>query len=205
MKKCNFNLHMNILKVFSRAERDPVSKSEVSCVRTQHNIWPVWNVFSVQDGVLWNLFCYFVGRRHLQVRLVEPSLKSLNSGDCFALVTEKDLFSWIGKDCNPYEKAKVSKSCLLQVICIPLVSGHEQLTLSYVSWCDCIKIPTWIIKSGYYMILLLLLSSVLIPGHFMWCYRIVLRIWWYIETINTPQSVVHFLFSLTCPCDIVVT
>ena len=50
-----------------------------------------------------------LGRRHLQVRLVEPSLKSLNSGDCFALVTEKDLFSWIGKDCNPYEKAKVSK------------------------------------------------------------------------------------------------
>ena len=58
----------------------------------------------------------FIGRRHLQVRLVEPSIKSLNSGDCFALVTEKDLFSWIGKDCNPYEKAKVSKSCVLQVI-----------------------------------------------------------------------------------------
>ena len=49
------------------------------------------------------------GRRHLQVRLVEPSLKSLNSGDCFALVTEKDLFSWIGKESNPYEKAKVCK------------------------------------------------------------------------------------------------
>lgn len=41
------------------------------------------------------------------MRLVEPNVKSLNSGDCFALVTEKDLFSWIGKDCNPYEKAKV--------------------------------------------------------------------------------------------------
>ena len=49
------------------------------------------------------------GRRHLQVRLVEPSLKSLNSGDCFALVTEKDLFSWIGKESNPYERAKVCK------------------------------------------------------------------------------------------------
>ena len=51
----------------------------------------------------------FTGRRHLQVRLVEPSLKSLNSGDCFALVTEKDLFSWIGRESNPYEKAKVCK------------------------------------------------------------------------------------------------
>jgi len=58
----------------------------------------------------WILPCVFIGRRHLQVRLVEPSLKSLNSGDCFALVTEKDLFSWVGKDCNPYEKAKVGQS-----------------------------------------------------------------------------------------------
>ena len=54
------------------------------------------------------------GRRHLQVRLVEPSPKSLNSGDCFALVTEKDLFSWIGKESNPYEKAKV---LLYELLC----------------------------------------------------------------------------------------
>ncbi|XP_022790762.1 supervillin-like isoform X2 [Stylophora pistillata] len=55
------------------------------------------------------MLIHIKGRRHLQVRLVEPSLKSLNSGDCFALVTEKDLFSWIGKDSNPYEKAKVTE------------------------------------------------------------------------------------------------
>ncbi|XP_078345017.1 uncharacterized protein LOC144630533 isoform X1 [Oculina patagonica] len=55
------------------------------------------------------MLIHIKGRRHLQVRLVEPSLKSLNSGDCFALVTEKDLFSWTGKDCNPYEKAKVTE------------------------------------------------------------------------------------------------
>ena len=77
------------------------------------NTWPVLNVFSFHQLVLQSLFCYFLGRRHLQVRLVEPSLKSLNSGDCFALVSEKDLFAWIGKDCNPYEKAKVSKTCSL--------------------------------------------------------------------------------------------
>ena len=58
------------------------------------------------------------------MRLVEPSVKSLNSGDCFALVTEKDLFSWIGKDCNPYEKAKVS-------IFYHLVSAPP---LQYVDW-----------------------------------------------------------------------
>ena len=80
----------------------------------------------------YGVLCFFVGRRHLQVRLVEPSLKSLNSGDCFALVTEKDLFSWIGKDCNPYEKAKVTKIiCLLQTISCPC-SNHYQLALQYL-------------------------------------------------------------------------
>ena len=74
--------------------------------------------------------CCFVGRRHLQVRLVEPSLKSLNSGDCFALVTEKDLFSWIGKDCNPYEKAKVSKRLIYNNI---LISIFVSLGLSFLT------------------------------------------------------------------------
>ena len=70
-------------------------------------------LFSFHHLVLRNLFYQFLGRRHLQVRLVEPNLKSLNSGDCFALVSEKDLFAWIGKDCNPYEKAKVSETCVV--------------------------------------------------------------------------------------------
>ncbi|XP_067018746.1 uncharacterized protein [Acropora muricata] len=60
-------------------------------------------------GTKSTMLIHIKGRRNLQVRLVEPSVRSLNSGDCFALVTEKDLFSWIGRDCNPYEKAKVTE------------------------------------------------------------------------------------------------
>lgn len=48
------------------------------------------------------------GRRPGQVRLVEPSAKSINSGDCFILITPNDIFLWIGEFCNVIEKVKVS-------------------------------------------------------------------------------------------------
>ena len=47
------------------------------------------------------------GRRHVQVRLVEPTARSLNSGDCFLLVTPKHCFLWSGEFANVIEKAKV--------------------------------------------------------------------------------------------------
>lgn len=50
-----------------------------------------------------------VGRRHVQVRLVEPTACSLNSGDCFLLITPKHCFMWTGEFANVIEKAKVSK------------------------------------------------------------------------------------------------
>ena len=34
------------------------------------------------------------GRRFVQVRLVEPKMTSLNSGDCFILVTAAEIFLW---------------------------------------------------------------------------------------------------------------
>jgi len=43
----------------------------------------------------------------MQTRLIEPSQKSLNSGDCFVLVTKEDLFAWVGKEANAIERAKV--------------------------------------------------------------------------------------------------
>lgn len=48
------------------------------------------------------------GRRHVQTRLVEPRASSLNSGDCFLLVTAKDCFIWVGEFANVIEKAKAS-------------------------------------------------------------------------------------------------
>lgn len=47
------------------------------------------------------------GRRHVQVRLVEPSARSLNSGDCFLLVAPEHCVLWSGEFANEQEKAKV--------------------------------------------------------------------------------------------------
>ncbi|KAI4872381.1 hypothetical protein NFI96_033650 [Prochilodus magdalenae] len=49
------------------------------------------------------------GRRHVQVRLVEPTARSLNSGDCFLLITPKHCFLWCGEFANVIEKAKGSE------------------------------------------------------------------------------------------------
>lgn len=58
-----------------------------------------------------NLFSSFsneLGRRHVQTRLVEPRASSLNSGDCFLLVTPQYCFIWVGEFANVIERAKVS-------------------------------------------------------------------------------------------------
>lgn len=52
-------------------------------------------------------FSSALGSRHIQTRLVEPSAKSLNSGDVFVLVTPKEIHLWNGKDANIMKKAKV--------------------------------------------------------------------------------------------------
>ena len=54
-----------------------------------------------------SLLVRFLGSRHVQTRLVEPSVKSLNSGDVFVLVTPKELHLWNGKDASIMKKAKV--------------------------------------------------------------------------------------------------
>ncbi|XP_064421481.1 supervillin isoform X3 [Latimeria chalumnae] len=49
------------------------------------------------------------GRRHVQTRLVEPKAGSLNSGDCYLLLTPQHCFLWIGEFANVIEKAKASE------------------------------------------------------------------------------------------------
>ncbi|XP_030612043.1 supervillin a isoform X2 [Archocentrus centrarchus] len=49
------------------------------------------------------------GRRHIQTRLVEPRASSLNSGDCFLLITPHQCFIWIGEFANVIEKSKASE------------------------------------------------------------------------------------------------
>ncbi|XP_035255043.1 supervillin-like isoform X3 [Anguilla anguilla] len=52
------------------------------------------------------MLLHIKGRRHVQVRLVEPTARSLNSGDCFLLVTPARCFLWNGEFANAMEKAK---------------------------------------------------------------------------------------------------
>uniref|UniRef100_A0A8C8MJX3 HP domain-containing protein n=1 Tax=Oncorhynchus tshawytscha TaxID=74940 RepID=A0A8C8MJX3_ONCTS len=49
------------------------------------------------------------GWHHVQVRLVEPTARSLNSGDCFLLVTPTHCILWSGEFANATEKAKASE------------------------------------------------------------------------------------------------
>ncbi|XP_074660460.1 uncharacterized protein LOC141912918 isoform X2 [Tubulanus polymorphus] len=46
------------------------------------------------------------GRAKIQTRLVEPKAYSLNSGDCFVLITPDKVFLWIGEFSNVIEKVK---------------------------------------------------------------------------------------------------
>ncbi|XP_060084350.1 uncharacterized protein LOC132563623 [Ylistrum balloti] len=48
------------------------------------------------------------GRRRVQTRLVEPVAMSINSGDCYVLVTPEKALTWIGEYCNVIEKAKAA-------------------------------------------------------------------------------------------------
>lgn len=55
------------------------------------------------------MLIHIKGRRHIQVRLVEPTARSLNSGDCYLLITSKHCFLWCGEFANVIEKAKGSE------------------------------------------------------------------------------------------------
>ncbi|XP_034428092.1 supervillin a isoform X12 [Hippoglossus hippoglossus] len=49
------------------------------------------------------------GRRHVQTRLVEPRVSSLNSGDCFLLITPHHCFIWTGEFANVIERNKAAE------------------------------------------------------------------------------------------------
>ncbi|KAI1887252.1 hypothetical protein AGOR_G00187960 [Albula goreensis] len=55
------------------------------------------------------MLIHIKGRQNVQVRLVEPTARSLNSGDCFLLVTPTHCFLWIGQFANLTERAKASE------------------------------------------------------------------------------------------------
>ncbi|XP_062264648.1 supervillin isoform X3 [Platichthys flesus] len=55
------------------------------------------------------MLIHIKGRWRVQVRLVEPSARSLNSGDCFLLVTPERCVLWTGEFANEQEKAKATE------------------------------------------------------------------------------------------------
>ncbi|XP_071451074.1 supervillin isoform X2 [Hetaerina americana] len=46
------------------------------------------------------------GRRHVQTRLVEPVAKSINHGDTYVLVTQHEVYNWIGDYSNVIERSR---------------------------------------------------------------------------------------------------
>ncbi|GAB0094603.1 uncharacterized protein DMENIID0001_099230 [Sergentomyia squamirostris] len=51
------------------------------------------------------------GRTHVQTRLVEPIYSSINSGDCFVLITPDKLFRFVGCMANVIEKTRSQHIC----------------------------------------------------------------------------------------------
>ncbi|KAL6267220.1 hypothetical protein P5V15_000296 [Pogonomyrmex californicus] len=52
------------------------------------------------------------GRRHVQARLVEPVIESINNGDSYILVTKSEVFNYIGKYSNIIEKTRAAEIAL---------------------------------------------------------------------------------------------
>ncbi|CRL08353.1 CLUMA_CG021256, isoform A [Clunio marinus] len=61
------------------------------------------------------MLIHIKGRRHVQCRLVDAKFSNLNDGDCFVLVTNDKLFSFIGKFANVIE-TKVCKDFCTSIL-----------------------------------------------------------------------------------------
>ncbi|XP_064844563.1 supervillin-like isoform X2 [Oncorhynchus masou masou] len=81
---------------FSNVHLHDVTSTE--SVRNSNNL-PISNLMLI----------HIKGWHYVQVRLVEPTARSLNSGDCFLLVTPTHCILWSGEFANATEKAKASE------------------------------------------------------------------------------------------------
>ncbi|XP_029614617.1 supervillin isoform X2 [Salmo trutta] len=81
---------------FSNVDLRDVTSTESM---TNNNNLPISNLMLI----------HIKGWHHVQVRLVEPTARSLNSGDCFLLVTPTHCILWSGEFANTREKAKASE------------------------------------------------------------------------------------------------
>lgn len=49
------------------------------------------------------MLIHIKGRRHVQCRLIEPKFAHINDGDCFVLITQDKLYSFVGEHANVIE------------------------------------------------------------------------------------------------------
>ncbi|KAF5903216.1 supervillin-like isoform X5, partial [Clarias magur] len=99
-----------------QAHEDPTAM-ETNKVEKNHSSTNTSSTKTVPNTVPYrNLMLILVkGCRRVQVRLVEPVARSLNSGDCFLLVTPSLCFLWTGQLSNTCEREKASAIASLVV------------------------------------------------------------------------------------------
>ncbi|XP_062874899.1 supervillin isoform X2 [Trichomycterus rosablanca] len=105
----------DILQDFMQPQDDPDATETHIALKNNHN---TNNASSAKISTVpfSNLMLIHIkGCKRVQVRLVEPVACSLNSGDCFLLITPSECFLWIGQLSNTTERAKASAMASLIV------------------------------------------------------------------------------------------
>lgn len=65
---------------------------------------------------------------------MEPAARSLNSGDCFLLVTPERCFLWTGEFANDQERAKVSRGRRAASFTFGVHGVIDDDVVRHVSW-----------------------------------------------------------------------
>ena len=126
-------------------------------------------MFTLLHFLLWNFTMHFgftfhvfhVGFEHVQGRLVEPRASSLNSGDCFVLVTSRHCYLWLGRKASRLERTTVSSfSTYQQLLYTPITFPHQYLM--------CLCILFFLFTCGFFVFVLFWLcyGLFLILNHF---------------------------------------
>uniref|UniRef100_A0A3B3V4B9 Supervillin c n=1 Tax=Poecilia latipinna TaxID=48699 RepID=A0A3B3V4B9_9TELE len=87
-------------------ERDNSAAEERDQAEKSHPVTSSEKEMSKSFPPFSNLMLIHIKRRQVQVRVVEPSVRSLNSGDCFLLVDPNHCILWSGEFANKEERAK---------------------------------------------------------------------------------------------------
>ncbi|XP_060758018.1 supervillin isoform X2 [Neoarius graeffei] len=99
----------DVMQDFMQAQNDPVAM-ETNNVEKNHGCTNTSSAKTAPNTVPYSSLMLILvkGCRQVQVRLVEPVARSLNSGDCFLLVTPSLCFLWTGQLSNTCEREKAS-------------------------------------------------------------------------------------------------